>query len=123
MKLINSEIDSFKKNFKLQTNAQLFWKGLTYVAFIILAFVNLEVFACLSLIGSLFLFATSLDYNRYNDKDEDSEWWYPLTLLYWVIFVIVIIGECFYRIGKFVYYNTIQRFNDWLNSKGKGEKL
>lgn len=95
---------------KEQSRAELFWKGLVYLIFVIICVVNLDIAFLISAIGSILFIGVCFD----GDIDNDL-FWAPLTLIFWFFLLIFGVGFYFYFVLSWVYEKIINLFNNWLN--------
>lgn len=101
--------NGFKDFFKDATPAVKFWNAIAYIAFIIIAFINIEAAGVISGILSLFVLALVLDEEF--EKNPDVHFWPPLSFLFWIGILFGCLAGCIYGL----WYITLRPFNNWLN--------
>ena len=106
---VKEKINIFKMFLiKLQenhSNSEIFWNGLLYIAYIILAFINIEIALCLSGIGSIIMLGALCD------DAEKFKLWFPLTLVFYFCSIVAFVGIILFAIHT----QTTEKFNNWLN--------
>ena len=102
--------ETFTGFFSEFSNSTLFWNGLIYLIFIIIACINIEAAGIISAFGSLMYFAACLD-----GAENEYVLWSPLTFLFW-IFVLLML---FIYVCEFIAMHTIIPFNKWLDGLKK----
>ena len=105
-----------ENSFKNVTPSYIFWQAALLSAIIVTAIISIQAFWVLEIILSIctFLYLIDADVNTPSGK----EIWIWFTATAWLLLILAI---CFF-IVHILYQNTILRFNDWLNKKGKKRK-
>lgn len=106
-----------KQSLSKESIASLFWKSMLYVLFIGIAIFDYEIAQGISAVCSLFLLAVMID------GDEDGNvFWFPLTFLFWICLLVVIVCFSMYHIIKIINKFIVKPFNNWLNSFGRKDE-
>ncbi len=103
--------DEILAGLKARSRANLFWYAVLYISYIITAIISKETAITISLVGSFLFLAILID------GVEMDLLWTPLTFLFWCLIFVAIICFIIYLIFRFIYLNTIYKFNNWLNGK------
>ncbi len=101
----------FKTKLKV-TNAIIFWHAVLVLSLLIIAFISPECYLIINVFMSLLAIGVILDGDGFS-KTDNSDAWIFLTIAVWVM---CIAGCIIYSIW-WLYDKTINRFNNWLNSK------
>jgi len=96
------------------SNSIIIWNTLFWIAYIGTALSYPAIAAIFSTIGSVLVFAIILDGRELDSYDKHT--WPYATFLFLLILFMFSISKVGVLIGKFIYKNTIQRFNNWVDN-------
>lgn len=112
IKQIKDILLEWKNEILDRSRAALFWYAVLYIAFIVTAIISPSMAAIISMCGSFILFGFLLD-----GKDDVDLLWAPLTILFWTGLFVAIFCFILFIVFRFIYMNTIYKFNKWLNGE------
>lgn len=93
--------------FKNLPKSVKFWNAVALASLIVTAFIGSDILGSALLIGSVIVFAMTLD----GILDTEKHLWAFFMPITWLILIIAAIVV----LGIFVYSKTIGKFNDWLD--------
>lgn len=98
---------TIKKNY---SNSEIFWSSILYVLTIVFLFIDFQIVLSLSMIASVGLLLRRI---FDNPEFEKTPLWIPLVLFFYIALLFALIAF----ICVYVWENTIENFNKWLNNK------